>query len=87
MMTLINYENLGNGAKIDYSVTHSTPGREGTTLSANLRLYIRQDKSWCEMRIEDCEGANQREALDRMAVWLKRLADGIDQRREMTLPM
>lgn len=87
MMTLTNYENLGNGAKLEYTVTHSAPGREGTTLSANLRLYIRADKSWCEMKIEDCDGANQKESLDRMAAWLRRLAEGIDQRKEMTLPI
>lgn len=87
MMTLTHYENLGNGAKLDYTVTHSTPGREGTTLTAYLTLCIRQDKSWCELKVEDCEGTNQKEALDRMSSWLRRLADGIDQRRELTLPM
>lgn len=87
MMALTNYESLPGGAKLDYTVTHSTPGREGTTLSASLRLYIRPDKSWCEMKVEDCEGADQKEALDRMSVWLRRLADGIDQRREATIPI
>lgn len=86
-MTLTNFENLGNGAKLEYVVSHATPGREGTTLTAYLRLYIRADKSWCEMKVEDCEGVDQKEALDRMATWLRRLAEGIEQRKEVVLPL
>lgn len=87
MMTLTNLETLPGGVKIDYDVSHSIPGREGTTLSANLVLYIRQDKSWCEFKIDSCEGLSSKESLDRMAVWLRRLADGIEQRKEMTIPV
>jgi len=87
MMTLLNFESLPGGLKFEYEVAHATPGPEGTTLKANLCLYIRADQSWCEMKIEDCDGPNQKEALDRMAAWLRRLAEGIEQRRETSIPM
>jgi hypothetical protein len=87
MMTLVNFESLAGGCRLDYLVKHSTPGREGTTLEARLALYIRPDTSWCEMKIEDCEGPSHTEALDKMASWLRRLADGIEQRKETPIPM
>ena len=87
MMTLVAFEPLPAGFRLDYSVTHSTPGRDGTTLAAGLRLCIRPDKSWCEMRIDDCDGATQKEALDRMSTWLRRLADGIEERKETSIPL
>lgn len=86
-MTLVGYENQGGEARFGYTVTHSTPGRDGTTLSAGLQLYVRHDKSWCELEVDNCEGANQKEALDRMVLWLRRLADGIEQRREVLIPL
>ena len=87
MMSLINFEPLPGGNKLEYLVEHVTSGREGTTLTAHLWLYMRPDKSWCEMKIEDCVGADQKEALDRMAVWLRRLADGIEQRKDVSIPL
>ncbi len=87
MLKLTNFEDLPAGSKLLYTVSHSTPGRDGTTLSASLSLYIRMDKTWCDMKIEGCEGSTPKESLDRMAAWLRRLADGIDERREISLPV
>lgn len=87
MMTLTNFEQLPVGNKLEYKVYHATPGRDGTTVGAELKLFIRPNKSWCEMRIEDCGGETQQVALDKMAAWLRRLATGIEERQEISIPM
>lgn len=87
MMTLHNFEPMPGGSRLDYIVEHTTPGRDGTVLSANLRLFLHGDKSWCEIKVEDCQAENQKDALDKMATWLRRLADGIEQRKETWIPI
>ena len=87
MLTLNNFERSPSGLKLDYTVAHTTPGRHGTTLTAPLVLYIQADKTRCEMTLTNCEGANAKEALDRMVHWLRRLADGIDQRQTLEIPV
>jgi hypothetical protein len=88
MMTLEKLERLSSGlTQLDYSVEHATPGRDGTCLKEHLTLFIGPTSSLCAMEITNCEGATHKEALDRMATWLRRLADGIDQRKEVLIPM
>lgn len=87
MLTLDNLETLPGGLKLDYTLSHSTPGRDGTTLTSDLRLYVRPDKCWCEIKVTECEGSTPQESLDKMAAWLRRLADGIEQRKELLLPV
>lgn len=63
-----------------YDVEHWTGGPGGTCLSEPLTLDITPSKTTAKLVIEDCEAATPDEALARMAVWLRRLADGIEQR-------
>lgn len=86
MLNLNALEKLPQGLRLDYEVAHSTPGREGTKLTADLSLFVRSDKAWCDMKIEGCSGADAKEALDRMVVWLRRLADGIEERKTLEIP-
>lgn len=87
MMTLEEHEKLPGGARLTYQVSCWTPGPEGTCLKQELQLFIRPDKSWCTMKIDECEGATHGAALDRMVTWLRRLADGIEKRTETTIPL
>lgn len=67
--------------RAEYELTHSTPGREGTTLEEPLVLRISPGgHTLCTLHIDDCKGDTTNEALDRMAIWLRRLADGIENR-------
>lgn len=79
-LKLISVESTEAGLIARYNLTHSTPGREGTTLEEPLTICIRPDKTWCELTIRECSAANPDEALERLALWLRRLADGIDKR-------
>lgn len=83
-LDIITIETLPAGFVAQYKVRHSTPGRDGTTLTAPLKLAVRADKCWCTLETDECEAATPDEALDRMAAWLRRLADGIEQRKPST---
>lgn len=64
-----------------FNVIHSTPGRDGTCLEEPLTLTIQPGGSTlCTLHIDDCKGGTPDEALARMSMWLRRLADGIEQR-------
>jgi hypothetical protein len=68
------------GVIVQYDVTHSTPGREGTVISMPMTLSIGREKVWCELNIQECTAATPDEAIARMAGWLRRLADGMEAR-------
>jgi hypothetical protein len=89
MMKLKKFERLPSGVMLfQYSVEHSTPGRDGTTLKSDLSLFVKDGgASWCEMTIKECGGFDQKYALTKMSSWLRRLADGIDSRTEMQIPV
>lgn len=72
----------GSGPAIEasYELTHSTPSREGTTLAEPLTLYIRRDQTVVSLQINDCQAATPDEALTKLQSWLRRLADGLEQR-------
>lgn len=66
--------------KATYDLQHWTPGPTGTCLSQPLTLLIESTKTTATLVVEHCEGATPDEALTRMSAWLRRLADGLDQR-------
>ena len=71
-----------------YNLTHSTPGPDGTVLSQPLKLS-KLGANWSvELLVENCEAASPDEALARMVVWLRRLADGLENRgTSVALPL
>jgi hypothetical protein len=71
-----------------YSLAHSTPGRDGTVLEQTLSLQILPGETTAYLTIPDCKATTPDEALTRLATWLRRLADGIDQRStSISLPL
>lgn len=77
-----------DGVLTSYEVTHSTPGRDGTTVKQILEAYIYPHKTKLSLVIDDCEDATPAEALAKMSRWLRRLADGIDEHKGSTnLPL
>ena len=87
-LQLVTLNALPGGFVAKYTVRHSTPGREGTTLDSPLTLCVTPGKVWCDIEVKECIGVNPDEALDRMVVWLRRLADGLEDRKPSTpLPL
>ena len=87
MMTLKDAVQTPEGLRLVYEVSHQTPGREGTTVTSPLNLLISSTgKHTCEMHIGDCSDLNVDGALHRMSEWLRRLADGLDERKYITIP-
>lgn len=81
-------EATATGLSAKYSLTHSTPGREGTVLEQSLTLRITADRCWCEVEVTGCDGPTTDVALDKMAAWLRRLADGLQTRgASLSLPV
>jgi len=87
MIRLSKAENSFCVLVLDYVVTHSTPGREGTTLTANLKVRSYVDRAVAELMIDQCESATPVEAIERLAVWLDRLAVGLRDRKDTTIPV
>jgi len=90
MMVLKKCEPHPYGATVTYEVKHYGKGRSGTVLTNDLELQIGTligGKCVVRMRVDDCEGASPKEALDRMAQWLRRLAKAIEDRKETPLPL
>jgi hypothetical protein len=90
MMHLESVEKSLAGLQATYTVKHSTPGGHGTTLSADLVLTLDPrtgTQTSCRIEIADCEGDNPQESLERMSSWLRRLADGIDDHQEISIPI
>ncbi len=70
---------------LEFELTHSTPGRDGTILSEPLTLRVSDGHCECELHVTDCKGTTPDETLTRMASWLRRLADGIEERKPSKL--
>lgn len=88
MMTLKKADKVHSGlTRIEYAVSHSTPGRDGTTLAAELHLVVMDNKTECMLVVPDCSAATPKEALEKMCSWLNRLKEGIEERRETWLPI
>lgn len=85
-MTLDSITREPAGLVAKYEVSHSTPGRDGTTLTASCTIMIR-GKCYASLAIDSADGKTPDEALDKMATWLRRLADGIEQRTHTMLPL
>ena len=86
MLTLEAVRREPAGLEMTYSVTHSTPGPEGTTVVESLKLLVRQ-RCYASITIGPADGNTPAEALGKLAIWLRRLADGIEDRRETQLPL
>jgi hypothetical protein len=74
-----------DSTRLDYIVKYSTEGRDGTTITIPLVLVI-SNRCCCSMVIDDCNGATTDEALDKMARWLRMLANGIEKRNKIEIP-
>lgn len=88
MITLQKADKIHDGlVRLEYVVSHSTLGRDGTTLSA--ALYLRVTSGWSEavLMVPECSGSTPQEAIDRLATWLGRLKESIENRTETMLPL
>lgn len=88
MMILKKAEEVHSGlTRLEYTVKHSTPGREGTTLSAELYLNVFDDYVECSLTVPGTSGDTPKEALERMCAYLERLKTGIETRQDTLLPL
>ncbi|MGV0949276.1 MAG: hypothetical protein ACOYB3_01295 [Azonexus sp.] len=88
MLTLNRADKIHPGlTRIDYAVSHSTPGRDGTTLAAELHLKVMDSQTECVLIVPDATAATPKEALEKMCAYLERLKIGIEQRKETWLPI
>ena len=88
MLTLKKADQIHSGlVRFDYVVSHSTPGRDGTTLAAELHLKVMANQTECVLMVPDCSAATPKEALEKMCAWLERLKTGIETRKETWLPI
>lgn len=78
-----------DGFRATYEASHSTPGREGTTLKEEIIMDVYPGRpTSLSMSIPECEAPTPDEALARLSGWLRRLADGIDNRgASVSLPL
>ena len=88
-LSISNLERLDGGfIRVTYEVKHWTPGATGTCLTQPLTLFITPNKTEASMIIPDCEGKTPQESIARMATWLRRLADGIEEHKDsINLPV
>jgi hypothetical protein len=88
-LTLKSIEPFGRGfMTVVYEVQHWTPGADGTCLSQDMTLTVSPVKTTAVLNVSDCDAKTPDEALKRMSVWLRRLADGIDEHKDsINLPI
>lgn len=89
-MTLEKATKVSSGlTALEYEVSHSTPGREGTTLTCPLRMQIQHHGGPCIVKLDLCEaqGATPKEALEKLVSYLQRMTEGIEKRRETWVPI
>ena len=88
MLTIKKAEKVHEGlTRIDYQVTHSTPGRDGTTLTTSLKMNVMPGETTVELTVPECQGSIPTEALDKLCVYLDRIKEGILKRRDTFLPV
>ena len=85
-LKLIKVDTTLEGLNFEYSVFHVAPGREGTIVDAHLSLIKCSDGFRANLCTDDAEGSTSNEALDKLERWLRRLADGIKERKSITIP-
>lgn len=71
--------------RLEYEIEHQTIGRDGTTLKESLVMESDDIKTTLKLNISDCSAPTQKEALDKLASWLRRLADGLENRKQTTI--
>lgn len=72
---------------LDYDLSHSTPGPNGTTLKADLTMNVTESRASVTLAIDECDAPTPKEAIERMSRWLERLKEGLDKRKETWLPL
>lgn len=72
----------GSRVRGDLNVEHWQPGLNGTVLTQPLVLTIEKGSTTCEMILTDCAGKTPDESLNRMATWLRCMAEAIETRGE-----
>lgn len=62
-----------------YKATHSTPGRDGTTLDFEIRVqHSRHSKKYyAEVAFDGCDGTDPMSAIRRLGAWCDRAAEAI----------
>lgn len=65
-----------------YELSHSTPGRQGTTLSLNVHIEMAFGRTKAQVLDlqPEVEGENPEAALDKLADWLERSAKALRER-------
>lgn len=72
----------------NYDIEHQQgTGRDSTVLSIPLKLIVDKQSAICSINIENCHAENVNECLAKMAIWLRRIADGIEDRNNVTIPI
>lgn len=93
MMTLKKAERIHEGLTVmTYEVSHSTPGREGTTLTCDLRMEVASPQittGRCKVKLDVFEATadTPKEALEKTISYLQRMIEGIEKRRETWIPI
>lgn len=88
MLTLNKAAQIHSGlVRLDYIASHSTPGRDGNTLSAEVHLKVTDRETECVLMVPDAKGATPKEALEKMCSYLERLKEAIEKRKETWLPI
>jgi hypothetical protein len=87
MLTLKEASRLGGQLLLNYEVSHSTPGRDGTTLTAPLQLRVVEGKVSAKIEVDMATAELPTEALDKLCVYLERMIEGIKKRRDTWLPI
>ncbi len=72
---------VGGQIRLRYAVSHSTPGRDGTTVTADLTVNVYPDRTVrAALDFGEITGTTQGEALDRLASWCERTAIALRDR-------
>lgn len=88
MLTLQKADQIHSGlVRLDYIASHSTPGRDGTTLAAEVHLKVMDKQTECVLMMPDATGATPKEALEKMCSYLERLKEAIENRKDTWLPI
>lgn len=77
------------GFQLNYIVSHSTPGADGTTLEADMTMDIAPDKTTVNLAVATVSAPTQEEAIKNLAEHLERLAKAIrdPEQKTLTIPV
>ena len=88
MLKLIDYKEVNLDKVFNYKLMHCTDGLSGTCLEVPLTMIIRPDGNVSlKIVIDECVDKTPQLALDKMISWLNSLANGINGREEISIPI